>query len=138
MSKQQNSPFTLLTGASTIYANRLVKLSSGLVVHNTATATDVPVGVTQIAQATSGQPITVRDIKTGGTAQVTAAGAISKGADIFAAANGKDERLFYTIFRQDASDGRNLLNRSESRAYRKMHDIDLCCFDAEVPADFLP
>ncbi len=93
MSKQQNSPFTLLTGASTIYANRLVKLSSGLVVHNTATATDVPVGVTQIAQATSGQPITVRDIKTGGTAQVTAAGAISKGADIFAAANGKVQAL---------------------------------------------
>lgn len=88
---QQNSPFTLLAGG-TVAAKRLVKLSSATVVYNTATATDRPIGVNQFA-VTSGQAAAIKDLKDGGTHEVTAAGAISAGADIYAAADGKVQAL---------------------------------------------
>lgn len=91
MSTEQNSPMTLELGG-TVSIHRLVKLSSGTAVHNTATSTDEPVGVAQRA-GVSGDRRAVSDIKKGGTQKVTAAGAISKGADIYAAAAGKVQAL---------------------------------------------
>lgn len=82
---------TFVTGAA-VSAKRLLKLSSGEVVHNTATATDDPIGVSQYAGA-DGDAIAVRLINDAGTFEVTAAGAISADADVYAAADGKVQAL---------------------------------------------
>ena len=87
---QQNSPVNLVAGA-TVAASRLVKLSSGQAVHNTATHTDRPVGVAQVA-GTSGLAVSVR-LLTDGTVRVEAAGAITKGHAVYAAADGKVQAL---------------------------------------------
>lgn len=84
---------TFLTGAASIYKRRLVKLSSGTVIHNTATYSDRPIGVTEDLQATSGGRITVRPLNKEGTLEMTAAGAITQDADVYAAAAGKIQAL---------------------------------------------
>jgi hypothetical protein len=82
---------TFITGAA-VSAKRLVKLSSGEVVHNTATATDDPIGISQYAGA-DGDAIGVRLINDAGTFECTAAGAITADADVYAAADGKVQAL---------------------------------------------
>jgi len=91
MATQTDSPFTRTTGGA-VSVYRLVKLSGATVVVNTATATDEPIGVSQAAAA-SGAVVALRDIKHGGTHKVTAAGAISAGAKIYAADDGKVQAL---------------------------------------------
>jgi len=91
MATQSESPFNRTAGG-TIAAYRLLKLSGATVVHNTATASDEPIGVSQAAYS-SGDTCALRDIKHGGTHKVTAAGAISAGAKIYAAAAGKAQAL---------------------------------------------
>lgn len=85
------SPITLTTGAS-VSSKRLVKLSSGTAIHNTATSTDKPIGISDYAGA-SGDNIVVRLLSEGGTIEVTAAGAISQDALVYAAAAGKVQAL---------------------------------------------
>lgn len=82
---------TFTTGADVV-AHRLVKLSSGNVIHNTATATDDPIGVTE-RDADSGDNVAVKPVNYSGTVEITAAGAISQGADVYAAAAGKVQAL---------------------------------------------
>lgn len=91
MSSAQNSPFSLTLGG-TVAAFCLVKLSSGEGVANTATATDEPVGIAQEA-GVDGDVISVKDIKDGGIQKVKAAGAITKGVDVYAAADGEVQAL---------------------------------------------
>lgn len=76
------------TTGEALAEKRLVKISSSTVVYMTATATDIPAGVTQFAAA-SGDNVTIKHPHDGGTLEVTAGGAISAGADVYAAANGK-------------------------------------------------
>lgn len=91
MSVQQKSPFTI-KAAGTISIFSLVKLSSAEAVVNTATYTDCPVGVAQEA-GVDDDFIAVKCIKDGGTHKVRAAGAITAGADIYAAADGEVQAL---------------------------------------------
>ena len=88
----ENAGLKAFAAGADVEAHRLVKLSSGDVIHNTATATDDPVGVTQRA-ADSGDDVTVRTINDSGTFEITAAGAISQGAEVYAAAAGKVQAL---------------------------------------------
>ena len=85
------SPRTFTTGAA-VSAKRLVKLDSGNVIHCTATSSDEPIGVSQYA-GSSGDDIAIDLLGEGRTYEIEAAGAISVGADVFAAANGQIEAL---------------------------------------------
>lgn len=91
MSSQQKSPFSCTAGED-LAIFRLTKNVGGTAKLNTATATDVPMGVTQAA-CDSGAKACLADIKRGGTHKVTAAGAIAAGAPIYAAADGKVQAL---------------------------------------------
>lgn len=85
------SPITLITGAALV-AKRLVKLSSGEAVYNTATATDQPIGVCDYAVA-DGYEASIQTLSEDGTLEMTASGAISLDADVYAAADGKIQAL---------------------------------------------
>jgi len=78
-------PFTLTAGAD-LEADRLVKISTrGSVVY--CGNGEVPIGIARNAAA-SGQSVAVQPL-TGGVVRITGAGAISAGAAIYCAANGK-------------------------------------------------
>ena len=81
------------TAGAAVSAHALVKLSSGKVVHNTATATDDPVGIAEYAAAADGDDLAVRLINTDGTVEIVAAGAITSGAVVYAADAGKVQAL---------------------------------------------
>lgn len=85
MSQSNNNPKTLLSGEA-LAAHRLVKLSGSTVVY--ADAGEQAVGVTNAAYA-SGAHTAFDVINKEGTVKVTASGAISAGAAIFPAADGK-------------------------------------------------
>lgn len=85
------SPLTLVTGAA-VLAKRLVKLSSGEVIHNTVTATDQPIGVCDYAVA-DGLEASIQTLSEDGTLEMMASGAISLDADVYAAAAGKISAL---------------------------------------------
>jgi hypothetical protein len=87
-----NGPKTFTAGSGGVTSDTLVKLSGADVVLNTATATDEPVGVAQ-GVAEDGEDVTVRPLNQSGTVQMTAAGAITAGADVYAAASGKIQAL---------------------------------------------
>lgn len=84
---ENRGPLTYAAGA-TVYAHRLVKLSSGTVIHNTVTKTDDPIGVA-LQNAASGDYIAVDPINRGGTFEMVASKAISKDAEVYAVADGK-------------------------------------------------
>ena len=63
-----------------------------MVVYNTATATDDPVGCS-LLNVKSGENQSVDPINRGGTIEMTAAGAISVDAEVYAAADGKVQAL---------------------------------------------
>ena len=88
MSQQVDSPMTF-TATEALAIARRVKLttSSGTAVEY-ADQGDWFVGVTQEAAAADGL-ISVKDKKDGGTMKVTADGAISAGADVYGADDGK-------------------------------------------------
>ena len=82
--------FTVGTGGVTEGA--LVKLSSGTVVLNTATATDDPIGVSMDTKSAA-DVVAVQFLKSGGSYEMIAAGAITSGAVVYAAASGKVQAL---------------------------------------------
>lgn len=82
--------FTVGTGGVTEGA--LVKLSSGAVVLNTATATDDPIGVSMDTKSAA-DVVAVQFLKSGGSYEMIAAGAISADAKVYAAADGKVQAL---------------------------------------------
>ena len=83
---------TFVVGTGGVEDKRLVKLSSGTIVHNTAASTDDPIGVTD-KYGDAGDLAPVNLINKQGTLEITAAGAISSGADVYAAAAGKIQAL---------------------------------------------
>lgn len=85
--------FQLGTGGGALY--RLVKLDSGDVVLNTATATDDPVGaiVGIDGPGDAGDFAAVQFLKDDGTVPLEAAGAVTQNADVYAAADGKVQAL---------------------------------------------
>lgn len=87
----ERKDLALVAGADLIN-HRLVKLSSGEAVYNTATSTDNPIGVTKI-NAKDDADVSICPINKEGTVEICAAGAISKGADVYAAADGKVQAL---------------------------------------------
>jgi len=86
-----NSPLTFTTGAA-VSQKRLVKLSSGEVIHNTATYTDAPIGVSEY-NAADGDNVAIQTLSTAGTLEMTAAGAITSGVAVYAAAAGKVQAI---------------------------------------------
>lgn len=82
--------FTVGTGG--VAEGALVKLSSGTVVLNTATSTDDPVGVA-VDTKSAADVVAVQFLKSGGSIEMIAAGAITSGAVVYAAASGKVQAL---------------------------------------------
>jgi hypothetical protein len=87
-----NGPRTFIIGTGGVKANRLVKLSGTTVVHNTHAATDDFIGVTA-SYGDAGAAVAVDLINKPGTVAIEAAGAITAGADIFAADEGRIQAL---------------------------------------------
>jgi hypothetical protein len=81
-----------LAGAAALLAKRLVKLDGATVVYNTATATDDPIGVTEFNVAANGDA-GIRMLCSDETQEITAAGVIAVGDDVYAAADGKVQTL---------------------------------------------
>jgi len=81
------------TAGAAFLAHALVKLSSGKVIENTATATDDPIGVAEYEAAADGDVVAVRLLNTEGTVEMVAAGAITSGVEVYAAADGKIQAL---------------------------------------------
>lgn len=80
------------TAGADLSDKRLVKLSTGSVVHATATATDDPIGVNDFAVASAGNAC-IRLLSSDDTQEMTAAGAITLNAAVYAAADGKVQAL---------------------------------------------
>lgn len=87
-----NGKRTFIAGSGGVSAGLLVKLSSGKVVKNTATATDDPIGVA-LGNALENEPVAVRLMNEPGTVEIKAAGAITQDADVYAAADGEIQAL---------------------------------------------
>ena len=85
---QYNPGVKAFEAGGAVPAHTLVKLSSGKVVVNTATSTDIPIGVTLYAAA-EGELVAVQMLNVGGTVEVVAAGALAQGAIAYAAADGE-------------------------------------------------
>lgn len=81
-------PKTFTAGAGGVSSCRLVKISSGKVIHNTESATDDVIGVT-LSAAAEDVNVAIALLNTGGTFEMTAAGVINAGVRVFAAAGGK-------------------------------------------------
>jgi len=86
---ETKSKITLTTGAA-VSQKRLVQLSTGTAIHNVATTK--PIGVADYAAA-SGDNVAVNLLSGEQTIEITAAGAISLDADVYAAAAGKVQAL---------------------------------------------
>ena len=85
-------PLNFDAGTGGVNGQRLVKLSGGKVVHNTAAATDDPIGAT-LYNAEADHGVAVKTLNEPGTLEVEAAGAIPLDADCFAASSGKIQAL---------------------------------------------
>jgi hypothetical protein len=81
-----------LEAAAALAPHRLVKLSSGKAAYNTAAVADEPIGINEIKVAL-GEIAGGRFLNEPGTVEIEAAGAITAGADVFAAADGKIQAL---------------------------------------------
>ena len=92
--RQINDDFTLdVASGQTVSNYRLCKLSGNDALHCSATATDVPIGVSQPGTPGITTQVTLRDIKRPGLTKITAAGVIAEGAAAYAAAAGKVQAL---------------------------------------------
>ena len=87
-----NGPKSFTVGTGGVTANTLVKLSSGTIVANTATATDQPIGIA-LSDGDAGDVVAVSLINKEGTLEIKAAGAITNNADVYAAADGEIQAL---------------------------------------------
>lgn len=86
-----DGPITFETHAA-VEGKRLVKMNGANVEHTTATSTDNAIGVTKYAALIS-TDVAVDSLQKEGTVDVTAAGAISAGVDVYQAADGKIQAL---------------------------------------------
>lgn len=84
---QVNEGIKTFTSGEILAANRRVKLSSGTVVY--ADAYDKSIGITVAPAVASGDPVAVKLHGFPGTRQVTASEAITSGAALYGAADGK-------------------------------------------------
>ena len=90
---ENKSPKTFTAGAA-VSKYRLVKFDGSMdVIHNTATATDDPIGVSKHGAEAAGNYVPVAFLNEPGTLEMEAAGAITAGADVYAAADGKIQPL---------------------------------------------
>ena len=87
----ERNDLSLEAGADLVN-HRLIKLSGGKAIYNTAAGTDNPVGITKL-NAKSGEDVSAHPMNKEGTVEICAAGAISQGALVFAAADGKIQAL---------------------------------------------
>lgn len=85
---QYNTGVKAFEAGGAIPEHALVKLSSGKVVVNTATATDIPIGVARYAVA-EGELVAVDLLNAVGSVEMVAAGALAQGAIAYAAADGE-------------------------------------------------
>lgn len=76
----------------TVAQKRLVKMDGAKAVHNTATATDQPVGVADYG-GSSGELVNVTSLNEADPVEMTAAGAVTAGVALYAAADGKVQAL---------------------------------------------
>lgn len=88
---ERKSPITLVAG-NDVSAKRLVKLSSGKMIHNPATATSEPLGIADYAVKTGDTGI-VKLLSESSTLEMVASGAIGEGEKVYAAANGEIQAL---------------------------------------------
>ena len=86
MSQQSDSPTKSMTSGETLATLRRVKISGSTVIY--ADATDYGIGVNQAVVGTSGDEATIR-LDCAGSLKMTALNAISAGATVYAAADGK-------------------------------------------------
>ena len=91
MARRESGKITLPVGAAAVQPYRLLKTPTAAE-HNTAAATDEPLGVTQ-AYAPAGGVVMTRLLNDPGTFEIEAAGAASAGDKAFAAADGKVQAL---------------------------------------------
>lgn len=87
----ERNDLSLEAGADLVN-HRLVKLSGGKAIYNTATGTDNPIGVAKL-NVKSGEDVSINPMNKQGTVEICAAGAVSQGTDVFAAADGKIQAL---------------------------------------------
>lgn len=83
------------TAHANVEGKRLVKMNSAKVEHATATATDNAIGVTKYP-VLAGSDVAVDTLQKAGSLDVTANGAITAGADVYQAADGKISALSAT------------------------------------------
>ena len=81
-----------LVAGSALANHRLVKLSSGEAVYNTETSTDQPIGVSKL-NVGEDDDVSIDPMNKPGTVEICAAGAITLGADVYAADDGKIQAL---------------------------------------------
>lgn len=86
--QQNNSPKAFSVGSGGVVRKRLVKLSSGSVVLNTATASNEPIGVALSTEAQYGS-VSVALLNAVGTVEIEAGNVVANGATVYAGANGK-------------------------------------------------
>lgn len=82
-----NSPKTFDAGVGGVVYGGLVKLSGETVVLNTITSTDDPIGIS-LSDALEEESVAIAFLNKEGTMEMLAAGAISYGDDVYAAAGG--------------------------------------------------
>lgn len=88
-----NNGIKAFSTATDISKNRLVTMAAnGNISHCSATATNNPVGVTQLAGG-SGDHVPVKLMNHPGTIEVTASGAITRGDEVAADASGKVQAM---------------------------------------------
>ncbi len=83
---------SFIAGIGGVIANTLLKLVAGAVVSNTVTETDNPVGIA-LGHADAGDNVAVEFINTAGTVELTASGAITADADVYADDDGRISAL---------------------------------------------
>ena len=83
---------TFIAGSAALARRVLVKLASSVLVVNTKTSTDLPIGVTEYA-ADASEAVAIRLLNAGGTVELVAAGAISADAVVYAADDGEIQAL---------------------------------------------
>lgn len=90
---ENKSPKAFDAGAA-VSKYRLLKFDGSMdVIHNTAAATDDPVGVSQNSAEAAGERVGCAFLNEPGTLEIEADGAISADADVYAADDGKIQPL---------------------------------------------
>lgn len=85
----ERKDLSLICGAADLAGHVLVKMHTDqTAIVNTATATDLVLGVTK-ANAKIGEPVPIKPLNAEGTVEIMAGGVIGAGAEVYAGADGK-------------------------------------------------